>query len=136
MENNVIKFGYEDTDKEVLIDLYGIVFKVNNIEEIDNLKNIDKENVNEIEETIKKLLGEDAIDKINNKRLTDGKDKMDVKIELAVLGCVFQAYTKVMTESVIGKVENSINNINERINNFGNRQEKRYNNRRYNKYRR
>lgn len=136
MENNVIKFGYEDTDKEVLIDLYGIVFKVNNIEEIDNLKNIDKENVNEIEETIKKLLGEDAIDKINNKRLTDGKDKMDVKIELAVLGCIFQAYTKVMTESVIGKVENSINNINERINNFGNRQEKRYNNRRYNKYRR
>lgn len=136
MENNVIKFGYEDTDKEVLIDLYGIVFKVNNIEEIDNLKNIDKENVNEIEETIKKLLGEDAIDKINNKRLTDGKDKMDVKVALAVLGCIFQAYTKVMTESVIGKVENSINNINERINNFGNRQEKRYNNRRYNKYRR
>lgn len=136
MENNVIKFGYEDTDKEVLIDLYGIVFKVNNIEEIDNLKNIDKENVNEIEETIKKLLGDDAIDKINNKRLTDGKDKMDVKVALAVLGCIFQAYTKVMTESVIGKVENSINNINERINNFGNRQEKRYNNRRYNKYRR
>ena len=136
MENNVIKFGYEDTDKEVLIDLYGIVFKVNNIEEIDNLKNIDKENVHEIEETIKKLLGDDAIDKINNKRLTDGKDKMDVKVALAVLGCIFQAYTKVMTESVIGKVENSINNINERINNFGNRQEKRYNNRRYNKYRR
>lgn len=135
MENKAIKFGYEDTDKEVLIDLYGIIFKVNNIEEIDKLKDIDKENVNEIEETIKKLLGEDAIDKINNKRITDGKNAMDVKIELAVLGCIFQAYTKVMAESVIGKVENSINNINERINNFGNRQEKRYN-RRYNKYRR
>lgn len=137
MDNkNVYKFGYEDTDKDILIELYGIEFKVNNMEKIQKLKDIKEDNLNEIENAIGELLGSDAIEKINDKRIKDGYEKMDIRIELAILGCIFQAYSKVMADGVIGKVENSIDDINNRINNFGNRQQRRYNNRRYNNYRR
>ena len=42
MENKRISFGYEDTDKKIEIDLYGIIFQIRNFESIEKLSSIDK----------------------------------------------------------------------------------------------
>ena len=74
MENNRLKFGYEDTDKSIEIDLYGLIFKVNienkDIKELENIK--DNVELEELEEIINKYLGRNAIEKINTKRKQDG----------------------------------------------------------------
>ena len=44
MENNKkrLSFGYEDTDKKVEIELYGLVFEIKNMSSVEELENIDR----------------------------------------------------------------------------------------------
>lgn len=121
MEEKRLKFGYEDTDKSIEIDLYGLVFEIKNLDNLEELENLDKNDSNVIETQLEKILGNGAIEKINKKRLSDGYHKLDLNIELNILGCIFETYAKSMTGNVLGRVENTVNYINkdmERANNI------------------
>ena len=37
-KKKILSFGYEDTDKKIEIELYGIVFEINNFESIEKLR--------------------------------------------------------------------------------------------------
>ena len=112
MEDNRLKFGYEDTDKSIEIDLYGLVFKIENLDNLEELENLERKDSNVIEAQLEKILGKGAIEKINNKRASDGYKKLDLNIELNILGCIFETYAKSMTGNVLGRVENNVNGIN------------------------
>lgn len=136
MENKRYSFGYEDTDKKIEIELYGLVFEINNINEDSEeyYKNIDKEDINKIEKEIEKLLGNGSIEKINKKRESDGYSKLTLDIELSILGCIFEAYSKGSIDKVTNKViktnKDITNQITELKNNQFNREQRRN---RYNK---
>ena len=131
-----MKYGYNDTDKEIKISIYDLEFSISNIDDrkVDELKNINKD-LNSLEKQIEEFLGEGSVEKINEKREKDGYPKMDIKVELAVLGCIFETYANAMSNNTINKIEKSITSINDRISNIGNRNQRRYN-KRHNNYRR
>lgn len=132
--NNRMKFGYEDTDKKIEIDLYGLIFEIKNLsnDKIEEFRNFDK-NLSNIERQIEEILGNGCVEKINNKRVADGYDKMGLEVELNILGCIFEAYAKAMTNNTIDRVSKSINDVNNKINNLN---ERNRNQRRNNKYNR
>lgn len=134
MENKkVLSFGYEDTDKSIEINLYGLVFEIKNLDNIEELENLDRNNSNAIEAQLEKILGTGSIEKINRKRVSDGYKELDLNIELNILGCIFETYAKSMKENVIGRVTNAVNDINKDININMNREQRRNYNR--NQYR-
>lgn len=133
MESKRLKFGYEDTDKSIEIELYGLVFKIENLDSLEEIEKIDKRDSNIIEKQLEKILGEGAIEKINRKRISDGYKKLDLNIELSILGCIFETYAKSMTGNVLGRVTNVVNDINKDIDNNINREQRRNYNR--NQYR-
>ena len=122
MENKVYKFGYEETDKKIEIDLYGLIFEVKHLDEekIQVLERMDKNNKNVIEKQIECLLGKGSIDKINKRRREDGHSELDVEIELNILGCIFEAYYSTMVGNFTGKVKDTTDNIQNEIMNFNN----------------
>ena len=66
------KIDYEQTDKKIIVDIYGIEFEVRKIDNkiINDLKNIKEEEFENFEELYKYidlLLGEGASEKINAK---------------------------------------------------------------------
>ncbi len=143
LENRRLSFGYEDTDKKLEIELYGLVFEINNFESVENLEKIDRNNINVIEAQINKILGDGAVEKINRKRNQDGYKNMDINIELNVLGCIFEVYAKSMLSGVTDKISNTVNEVENSVNNltnkYGNREQRRNynrNNRGYNRSRR
>lgn len=138
MEDKRLKFSYEDTDRSVEIELYGLVFEIKDLDSIEDLKELDKNNVNVIEKQLEKILGEGSIEKINNKRRKDGYRELDLNIELNILGCIFETYAKSMANAVLGKTVNAVEDINKNIGNFKgqNREERRNYNRNYNRNRR
>lgn len=134
LENKRLSFGYEDTDKKIEIELYGLVFEITNLENVEELEKIDRSNINEVEAQIEKVLGNGAVEKINEKRIKDGYKKLDLNIELSILGCIFEAYAKSITGSFTGRILNTINSVNKDMSNFGNREERRsYNRGQYNR---
>ena len=134
LENKRLSFGYEDTDKKIEVELYGLVFEISNLENVEELESMDRNNVNEVEAQLEKILGYGAVEKINNKRLNDGYKKLDLSIELNILGCIFEAYAKSITGNFTGKLLNTIHDVNKNMSNFGNEEEKRnYNRNRYNR---
>ncbi|MBP3464116.1 MAG: hypothetical protein J6K45_06530 [Clostridia bacterium] len=136
-KNKMFSFGYEDTDKKIEIELYGLVFEINNFESIGKLENINKNDKNDIEAQIDKILGSGAVEKINKKRNQDGYKNMDIKVELNVLGCIFEAYGKSIISGVTNKVSNTVseieNNVNNFNNKFGNREQRRKKGNNYNR---
>ena len=115
---------------------------MNSIEELENL---DKNNYNSIEEQLEKILGKGSIEKINNKRRKDGYQDLDINIELNILGCIMETYAKSMTNNTLGRVLDSVNDMNKDIdnvinNNFNRKQRRSYNtnqdrrNRNYRRY--
>lgn len=135
MEDKRLKFSYEDTDKKIEIDLYGIIFEINNLDSLEELENLDAENGNAVEAQLEKILGKGAIEKINNKRISDGYKKLDLNVELSILGCIFEAYAKSMTGNVLDRATNAVNSINKDINraNIRNREQRRNYNRNNNR---
>lgn len=128
-KNKKISFGYEDTDKSIEINLYGLDFEINNLDNIEELENLDKNNGNVIEAQLEKILGAGSIEKINRKRINDGYKKLDLNIELNILGCIFETYAKSMSDSVLGRVTKTVDNINKDINGNMNREQRRNYNR-------
>lgn len=142
-DKKVLSFGYEDTDKKLEIELYGLVFEIRNLNSIEELENLDKNNYNSIEEQLEKILGKGSIEKINNKRRKDGYQDLDINIELNILGCIMETYAKSMTNNTLGRVLDSVNDMNKDIdnlinNNFNRNQRRNYNrnrgNRNYRRY--
>ena len=121
MNDNIRKFSYEDTDKKIEIEIYGLVFEINK---------------NSLENQIDKILGDGSVEKINKKRVADGYKEMDLQIELNLLGCIFETYANATMNNVTNRITNTARNINNRINELNNmnRQQRRYN--KYNRYRR
>lgn len=132
-EDKKISFGYEDTDKKIEINLYGLDFEINNLDNIEELKKLDRNNENAIEAQLEKILGAGSIEKINRKRINDGRKELDLNIELNILGCIFETYAKSMSDSVLGRVTKTVDNINKDINGNMNREQRRNYNR--NQYR-
>lgn len=128
MNNNIMKFGYEDTDKKIEIDLYGIEFEIKlNDKKIKELENVNNEiSLKEMKMHLDEILGENAVQKINEKRKKDGYKEIDENIALQIFMCIFKAYSN----SYIGNITNYMENSNNKI-------EKQYNrlNRNVNKYR-
>ena len=135
-DKKVLSFGYEDTDKKLEIELYGLVFEIRNLNSIEELVNLDKNNYNSIEEQLEKILGKGSIEKINNKRRKDGYQDLDINIELNILGCIMETYAKSMTNNTLGRVLDSVNDMNKDIdnvinNNFNRNQRRNYNRNQY-----
>lgn len=135
-DRKVLSFGYEDTDKKLEIELYGLVFEIRNLNSIEELENLDKNNYNSIEEQLEKILGKGSIEKINNKRRKDGYQDLDINIELNILGCIMETYAKSMTNNTLGRVLDSVNDMNKDMdnvinNNFNRNQRRNYNRNQY-----
>lgn len=114
MENKY-KFGYEDSDKVVKVDIYGLEFKVNDIKK-EKIEEIQKNENDEekVDKCLKQMLGEDAIEKINKKRKEDGYEEMDIKTKVGVLAFTFQVYCEELVNNVQGlydKMYKSVNNV-------------------------
>ena len=136
MENKRISFGYVDTDKKIEVDFYGLTFEINNLDGIGELKKLDQDNEDVVEAQLEKILGKGAIEKINRKRVSDGYKELDLNIELNMLGCIFEAYAKETTNSVLGRVTKVTDDINKDMGNIMNREQRRsYNRTNYNKNR-
>lgn len=128
-----LSFDYEDTDKSTEIELYGLVFEIKNLDNIKELENLDRNNNNVVEAQLEKILGEGAIEKINDKRRKDGYKELDLNIELSILGCIFETYAKSMTGNVFERVKRAVDDINKDIDSNINREQRRNYNR--NQYR-
>lgn len=135
-DRKVLSFGYEDTDKSIEINLYGLVFEIKNLHNVNDLENLDRNNSNAIEAQLEKILGEGAIDEINRKRINDGHKELDLNIELNILGCIFEAYARSTTGNMLNRVTKAVDDINKDVNNVTsmNREQRRNYNR--NQYRR
>lgn len=115
------KIGYEQTDKKVLVEIYGIVFEIKKLSkellnEIKEIRDNDVEDLKELYKYIDLFLGDGASDKINAKRKEDGYDEMDYKVIIAVIDTVLSAYKKTYDE---------FNSYKNKFNNYGNRQSRR-----------
>lgn len=130
MNNKVMKFGYEDTDKKIEVDIYGLIFEINKeeISKID-LTSFDQNDEKAIEKLINMIIGNDAVDKINEKRKQDGYSEMTIDVEVAVVSCLYTAYINAATNP-IEDVASDLNNTYKQYNNY-NRRNYRKNNYRY-----
>lgn len=129
LKNKKFSFGYEDTDKKIEINLYGLDFEIKKLESIEELESIDRNDENIIEAQLEKILGNGAIERINRKRISDGYEKLDLDIELGILGCIFEAYAKGQVDKVFGRVNDTVKDFNQEINNNINREQRRNYNR-------
>lgn len=108
MENKVLSFGYEDTDKKIEVSLYGLIFEINKKKILNkDINNISDKNENEVENEIKELIGEDSIEKINNKRINDGYEKMTLDVEIAVLTCIYKSYITATSGTMVDEILNT-----------------------------
>lgn len=127
-----MRIGYENTDKKIEIEIYGLKFEIKNVDKIREYENVEDDDLNGLEKIIESLIGEGSINKINEQREKDGYGKIDSTIALNILVGISQQYIAEYTENILQPLEKSIN----RINNF-NRETRRYNNRgkrRYDRY--
>lgn len=104
MESKRVSFGYEDTDQKIEVELYGLVFEINKKSIVDKDLNDIREDEDTIEKEIKEVIGEDSIEKINNKRVQDGYEKMTLDVEIAVLTCVYKAYITATSGNMINEI--------------------------------
>ena len=119
-----MKIGYENTDKKVEIEIYGLVFEIRNVDKIKEFENVEDDDLNGLEKMIESLLGDGAINKLNDKRKEDGYEKIDSTIALNLLVGISQVYMNSYTNKIMQPLENNVR----RINNY-NRETRRYNNR-------
>lgn len=113
----ILKVGYEDTDKKIEIDIYGIIFEIRNLNEnkIKEYENMDKENKVTIESELEKIIGKGAIEKINRKRNEDGYENLTIDAELNILGMIFQAYYTTVISNFTNKLVEGSNMAKEQV---------------------
>ena len=122
-----MRIGYENTDKKIEIEIYGLKFEIRNVDKIKEFENVEDDDLNGLEKMIESLLGDGAIQKLNEKRKEDGYGKIDSAIALNLLIGISQAYMNEYTNNIMQPLEKSV----DRIDNF-NRKTRRYNNRKRN----
>ena len=71
-----MRIGYENTDKKIEIEIYGLKFEIKNVEKIKDYENIEDDDLNGLEKVIETLLGENSINKLNEQRKKDGYEKI------------------------------------------------------------
>lgn len=122
MENvKKFSFGYEDTDKKIEIELYGLIFEINKEKILEkDINNINSNDETKIEKEIEDIIGKGSIEKINRKRISDGYNKMTLDVEVAVLTCIYKTYIETTTGGLIGGIEESSNNMIQRAENMNN----------------
>lgn len=127
------EIGYQDTDKEVEVKIFGLQFKIKGILNEENIKEIEenKNNVELIDKQIKMLIGEDAIDKINKKRKEDGREEMDLIVKANVLGMLMGVYAEQIGTQAIDNISGTYNKLDSKINSFSRKNISRYNQRYY-----
>ena len=124
-----MRIGYENTDKKMEIEIYGIKFEIKNVDKIKEFENVEDDDLNGLEKMIESLLGKGAIEKLNNQREKDGYEKINSTIALNILVGISQTYINEYTNNIMQPLEKNI----DRINNY-NRNTKRYNNRNRGRY--
>ena len=127
-----MRIGYENTDKKLEIEIYGLNFEIKNVDKIKEYENVEDNDLNGLEKMIESLIGEGSINKLNEQREKDGYGKIDSAIALNILVGISQQYISEYTDNIMQPFEKSMN----RINKF-NRETRRYNNRgkrRYGRY--
>lgn len=87
------KIGYEQTDEKTLVEIYGLPFEVKKIgkeliSKLNELRNKDVEEFEELYEYVDLFLGEGASDKINAKRKQDGYNELNYENIIAILELV------------------------------------------------
>lgn len=123
------KFGYEDSDKSVEVEIYDLVFKINDLSRQDIEKVREKKDDDDsLDEFFEMMLGKDAIKKINDKRKKDGYPEMDIKIKAGVIAFVFDTYMTAVSDNV-DKIFDKLNNKVNYLNNYNVNREQRRNNR-------
>lgn len=136
MKSKRVSFGYEDTDQKIEVEFFGLIFEINkkNIMNKD-IKDINENDENSVEKEIKEIIGEDSIEKINNRRIKDGYDKMTLDVEVAVLTCIYKSYIQATSGSMIDDILKTSKEMENRVIGFEgmNREQRRNYNR--NKYR-
>ena len=118
----MIKLGYENTDKKIEIEIYGTVFEISR-----EIENIDTKNIEEnsnLLEMVKKILGEDAVEKINEQRKKDGYGEIDTQVALTIIVACTEAYINASTKPIddtMNNIDRKFNNYNKRRRNFRNK---------------
>lgn len=104
------ELSYKDTERDIEVKIFGLDFKISNeieklnVEEIEKQAEIDEKIVEKI---IDDILGKDATKKINEKRVADGYEEMNINIQTQVLSWLFQQY---MSE-VLKPINNTVNSL-------------------------
>lgn len=133
-KKNIMKIGYEQTDENVEIDIYGIRFEIDKKKILEkDVKNVSSNPEKELEE----ILGKGSVEKINNKRVADGYEKMTIDVAVNVLSFVYASYIEATTNPLIDNIDNVVKKQVERAKNmYGENREIRRNYNRNNNYRR
>lgn len=106
------KLNYEDTDRKIELEIYGLIFEVKKeIEDID-AKELKEQNKINISEIIDKIFGHGATDKINKKRIQDGYEVMDTQVALTIISYAVNAYVN----ASVSPINEVINNYNYKVN--------------------
>ena len=106
------KLNYEDTDRKIELEIYGLIFEVKKeIEDID-AKELKEQNKINISEIIDKIFGNGATDKINKKRIQDGYEVMDTQVALTIISYAVNAYVN----ASVSPINEFINNYNYKVN--------------------
>lgn len=122
------ELSYNDTEREIEIKIYGLNFKISDKIEKLNTEEIQKQAETDekiIEKVIDDILGENATQKINEQRVKDGYDEMNLNVQTQVLNWIVQQYTDEVLEP-INKTVNRIQNRNYRRNGKYNNRYRRY----------
>jgi hypothetical protein len=120
-----MKIGYENTDKKIEIEIYGLKFEIKNVDKIKEYENVKDDDLNGLEKLIENLLGDGSINKINEQRKKDGYKEIDNEVALNLLVGISQVYMNEYTNNIMKPLEENAERIN-RYNRKYNRRRDRY----------
>lgn len=106
-----MRLGYENTDKKIEIEIYGINFEIKNVEKIKEYKNVEDDDLNSLEKMIETLIGTGSIEKLNEQRKKDGYNEIDSSIALNILMGIYQTYAQEYTDNILKPLEKSADRI-------------------------
>lgn len=93
------RIGYETTDRKVIVEIYGLDFEVNKtIEEYDVNTIVKDKKEKDLDYIIADLLGTNALQKINKKRVGDGYKEADLEVKITIISAVVQYYIQELTK--------------------------------------
>ena len=124
-----MKIGYENTDKKIEIEIYGLKFEIKNVEKLEEYKEIDDNDLESLKEILNILLGDDAVEKINKKRKEDGYEEINNQVALNIFMGIFKAYTSEYMNDIVesyDKVERKLEGYNRRTRRNYNRSNRKY----------